>query len=196
MNTNLTNTATHGTMKRACPRRTGPFPSDRVKGTRRVYMKEQKTLNQWRKERGLEVGELSEKVGAGTSLLRWLYRGVTPKLKMCLALAEALDVELSQILWDKEEPQEVPAMPEGQAVTANQSRVSREQYEVAKTWLEAGRTKTEIANAMNVSRETLYNAFRRFEKQDAPGKPSKGPVHQTVGSKTRTPKAKAAKAGS
>lgn len=156
-------------------------------------MKEQKTLNQWRKERGLEVEELAEKVGAGTSLLRWLYRGVTPKLKMCLALAEALNVELSQILWEREEPPAVPDMPQRPPAEGNQSRVSREQYDVAKQWLKAGRNKTEIAEAMDVSRETLYSAFRRFEKQDAPEKPSKGPAAKTTKSSASSSKVKAAK---
>lgn len=196
MNTNLTNTATHGTMKRACPRRTGPLPSDRGKGARQVYMKEQKTLNQWRKERGLEVNELAEKVGAGTSLLRWLYRGVTPKLKMCLALAEALNVDLSQILWEKEEPPEVRAMPKASETMTKGSRVSREQYEIAREWLEAGRTKTEIAEAMDVSRETLYSAFRRFEKQDGPEKARKGSAREAAGSKVKTRQSKASQGDS
>lgn len=156
-------------------------------------MKEQKTLNQWRKERGLEVDELAEKSGAGQNLSKWLYSGVTPRVQACFALAEALDVELSQIIWGKVEPQEVPEMPDTPEVEGNQSRVTREQYEVAKKWLEAGRTKTEIAEAMGISRETLYKALRRFEKEDGLQKSSMGPARGAAGSKVKTRKAKAAK---
>ncbi len=41
-------------------------------------MKEQKTLNQWRKERGLEVDELAEKAGVGRQHHSWLYSGNIP----------------------------------------------------------------------------------------------------------------------
>ncbi|WP_156953197.1 hypothetical protein [Deinococcus frigens] len=111
-----------------------------------------------------------------------------------MALAKALDLDIIQILWGKGEPQEVAPMPEGRAVTGNESRVTREHYEVAKQWVAAGRDMTVISDAIGVSRGTLYKAFARFGKQGAPGKSSKGPVHQAAGSKTRTPKAKAAKA--
>lgn len=156
-------------------------------------MKEQKTLNQWRKERGLEVGELAEKAGAGLNVGKWLYSGVTPRVQMCLALAQALDVELDQIIWGKVEPQEVPEMPEGPEATGNQSWVSREQYEVAKQWLKAGRRMTEISQAVGVSRGTLYKAFARFEKEDGLQKPSIGPAQEAAGSKVKTRKTKAPK---
>lgn len=195
VNTYLMNTATHGTMKGACPPWTGSFPSDRVKGTRRVYMKEQKTLNQWRKERGLEIEELAEKAKiAIPSLNNWLHSGVTPRIKACLALATALDVDVSQILWGKQEPQEVPAMPEGRVVQDKRIRVTREQYEIAKKWLEAGRNKTEIAEAIGVSREAVYKAFRRFASEDTPEKPSEGPAHEAAGSEVKTRKPKASQA--
>lgn len=194
MNTDLTNTATHGTMKRTYPQRTGPLPSDRGKGARRVYMKEQKTLNQWRKERGLEVSELAEKAGIGHHLVNLLYSGVTPRLKAGLALAQALEVDVTQILWEKAEPEEVPAMPKGPEVTGNQSRVSREQYEVAKQWLKAGRKMTEISQAVGVSRGILYKAFARFEKEDGLQKSSMGPARGAAGSKAKTRKPEAPKA--
>ncbi len=195
MNTTLTNSKTHGTMKRACPRRTGPLPSDRDKGAQRVYMKEEKTLNQWRKERGLGVDELAQRAGVGRSIGSWLYGGVAPKLKVSLALAGALDVEVTQIRWgEKEEPQPVPAMPPRAEVTGNRSPVTREQCDMAKVWVEAGRTHSEIANAMGVSRETYYKALRRFAEEDVPQKVSKEPAPKAVGSKPRTLRAKATKA--
>ncbi|QFP78581.1 hypothetical protein [Deinococcus sp. AJ005] len=157
-------------------------------------MKEQKTLNQWRKERGLEVGELAEKAGIGRHIINLLYSGVNPRLKAGLALAQALDVDVTQILWEKAEPEEVPAMPKGPEATGNQSRVSREQYEVAKQWLKAGRKMTEVTKAVGVSRGTLYKAFARFEKEDGSQKPSTGPVQGAAGSKVKTRKPEAPKA--
>lgn len=194
-NTDLTNRATHGTMKRTYPQRTGPLPSDRGKGAQRVYMKEQKTLNQWRKERGLTVDELAEKAGVGRSIHSWLYSGNIPGLKTGLMLAEALGVDVTQIVWGKEERREVEVspMPEGREVTGNQSRVTREQYEMAKQWVAAGRSMDMIADAVGVSRGTLYKAFARFEKEDGPQKASNGPAQEAAGSKVKTRKPKAPK---
>lgn len=159
-------------------------------------MTEQKTLNQWRKERGLSVDELAQRAGVGRSLGSWLYGGQVPKLKASLALAEALGVEVTQIRWgEKEEPQPVPAMPPLAQVTGNRSPVTREQYEMEKVWVEAGRTKTEAIAAMGVSRETYYKAARRFAEEDASQKASKGPAPKAAGSGTQTPKRKAVKAG-
>ncbi|MDV6376378.1 hypothetical protein [Deinococcus arenicola] len=159
-------------------------------------MKEQKTLNQWRKERGLAVDELAEKAGAGLNVGKWLYSGVTPRVQMCFALAKALDVELDQIIWGKVESQEVPEMPAGPEATGNQSRISREQYEVAKQWLKAGRMMTEISQAVGVSRGTLYKAFAKFEKEDGLQKASEGPAPEAAESKVKTRKPKASKADS
>ncbi|GGO33540.1 helix-turn-helix domain-containing protein [Deinococcus humi] len=158
-------------------------------------MKEEKTLNQWRKERGLGVDELAERAGVGRSIGSWLYGGKVPKLKASLALAGALGVEVTQIRWgEKEEPQPVPAMPPRAEVKGNRSSVTREQYEMAKVWVEAGHSHSEAADAMGVSRETYYKALRRFAEEDAPQKADRGPTPKAAGSKPRTPKAEAAKA--
>ena len=160
-------------------------------------MKEQKTLNQWRKERGLGVDELAEKSGVGRHLTNLLYSGITPRLKAGLALAEALNIDVTQILWEKVEREDAPAMPGGPEVEGNQRRVSREQYEVARQWLKAGRTMTEIADAIGVSRGTLYKVFKRFEEEDGPQTPSKGPAVKAAGGAKATPrKPKATKADS
>ncbi|OLV17148.1 helix-turn-helix transcriptional regulator [Deinococcus marmoris] len=161
-------------------------------------MKEQKTLNQWRKERGLTVDELAEKAGVGRSIHSWLYSGNIPGLKTGLILAEALGVDVTQIVWGKEERREVEVspMPEGREVTGNQSRVTREQYEVAKQWVAAGRDMTVTADAIGVSRGTLYKAFARFEKEDGLQKSSEGPAHEAAGSKVKTRKPEASEAAS
>lgn len=128
-------------------------------------MQEKKTLNQWRKERGLEVKQLAEKAGVDNQIVHWLYGGTVPAVTTGAALAEALGVSVSQIIWGKAERVEVPPMPRSPTRIPGQPQVSREQYELAQVWLSVGRSKKEIAAEMGVSRQTLYAAFARFEKE-------------------------------
>lgn len=129
-----------------------------------LYM-EMKTLSQWRRERGLTVKDVADKLGLAESSCRDILNYSKPApYKTRFLLLHILNVENEQVIW---EPQDVvlPDMPRSPEFvpTKENVQVSQEQYEIALQWVDAGRSKTEIAEAMGVSRGTLYKAFKRYE---------------------------------
>lgn len=143
------------------------------KGAGRVYMKA-KSLREWCREKGHSVEDVAEYMGVSVSRARdWFNGNGRPIYTRIVKLADWLNISTDQIDWDwkVEDISELPAMPRSPEFTPTKEKllVSREQYEVAKKWLAAGRSKTEIAEAMGVSRYTYYKAELRFEA-DAPAK--------------------------
>lgn len=153
----------------------GATPSDReIKGVRALYMAtEKKTLNEWRKMRGLEAKELGEVSGVGTTIGNFLYKGHTPRVDVAVRLAEAVGVELGQIQWGKTEQvdmADLPPMPKSPPFDPREGTpvVSDEQMRIALIWAEAGRSKKDVYEAMGVSHQTFYKVMQRYEELHGP----------------------------
>ncbi|WP_147363992.1 transcriptional regulator [Deinococcus cavernae] len=155
----------------------GVTPSDReLKGAGKLYMPTgKKSLNAWRKLRGLEVLELGEVSGVGTTIGNFLYRGIVPKVDVAERLAAAVGVEVSQIEWGKIEQVDIanlPPMPKSPPFNPREGTpvISDEQMKIAVQWAEAGRSKKDVYEAMGVSHQTFYKVMQKYEEKH-------GPVH-------------------
>lgn len=112
-----------------------------------------RTLNQWRKVRELKAQELADRAGITLQQLQPYLRGREPGVTLGLTLAEVLSVNPKDVLWrGQEQTPDLPSMPPLDA----QGRVTPEQIQVASLWLNAGKSKSAIAKAIGVSRQTLY----------------------------------------
>lgn len=134
---------------------------------------DQKSLNAWRKLRGLEVLELGAISGVGTTIGNFLYRGIVPKLDMAERLAAAVGVKASQVEWGKTEQVEIaelPPMPKSPPFDPflGTPIVSDEQMRIALIWAEAGRSKKDVYEAMGVSHQTFYKVMQRYEEEHGP----------------------------
>lgn len=184
-------------MDGACPLWTGSLPyrqrgkrysstnARQLRGATGLYMAdlERKTLNEWREERGLSVDALAAKAEFDPFVVQnWLYKGRTPRVPAALALAAALRVDVTQIIWGRSEKKTLeektaglPPMPKSPSFTptVKATLVSDEQMAVAQQWMAADVSKTDIAEAMGVSRQTFYLALKRFEEQHSAPAPKK-----------------------
>lgn len=118
---------------------------------------DRRTLNQWRKARGLSIAEFARRAGLGERALEHhLYDARDVGVRVALRLAGALEVLVEQIDWDSPPTQgELPPLPAGQPGT-----ISDEQWAVARVWLAAGVSKKDLAEALHVSRPTLYKRIK------------------------------------
>ena len=117
-----------------------------------------KTLNEYRRDKALTVREMAEKSGISELQVRnYLYRNREPLIGAALRLCEALGVQPGEVDWTLITPDTrkvpdlstLPPMPPGP--------ISEDQLSVAKAWIAAGVSKTEVAKTMGVSRQTLYS---------------------------------------
>ena len=114
-------------------------------------------VNAWRKERGLTVVQLASRLGLTPGALSaLLYKTSNPGVSTATRVAQALGVPLEQISWD-ERASELPTIPERVPGTG----VTPEQWQVARAWLQAGRSKSEVVRALGIGRQTLYNLLER-----------------------------------
>lgn len=188
-------------------------PSDReLRGARKLYMpKGKKSLNEWRKLRGLDTKELGEVSGIGTTVRGHLYKGHVPRADVAERLAATLGVEVSQIQWGKVEEEEVadlPPMPKSPPYNPREGTpvISDEQMNIAVQWAKAGRSKKDVYEAMGVSHQTFYTAMERYEAKHGPvefkqrrlkpkatQKPRKGPATEAQKEKPSSRSRKAVK---
>lgn len=144
--------------------RPAPFRQRRKNGAKGLYMAQTKSLNQWRKERGLTHEELGELTDVGASIEYYLYCGGVPKVDLAQKFAQVLGVSLDQITWgkvDKVDVSTLTPMPRAAAYDPKvmDKAVTDQQLKVAHEWLKAGVSKTAVAKAMGVSRQTLYKSL-------------------------------------
>lgn len=168
---------------------------DRPRG---LYM-EAKTLNQWRRLRGLEVDQLAELTGVGTSIESYLYRGANPRVELALKFARVLGLDVQQIIWgrpEKADPASLPPMPQSLPFDprAGTPIISDEQMKIAVQWAEGGYNKQEIYQAMGVSRQTFYKALAKYEAVHGPVMFSRGrPTPATAAAAVKAAKKRTAK---
>lgn len=138
---------------------TGLHQSDRIGKVRRQYKakpEKRKSLNQWRKARGLSIAELAQRSGLGERALEHhLYDARNVGVRVALRLADALEVLVEDVDWESPGTEDLPAMPGGEPGT-----ISDAQWEVAQVWLAAGVSKKDVAEALRVSRPTLYKRLK------------------------------------
>lgn len=150
---------TRASKQAARPLWTGLHQSDRIGKVRRQYRdqpQERKSLNQWRKERGVSIAELARRAGVGKRALEHhLYDARNVGVRVALRLAAALDILVEDVDWDARSTGDLPAMPGGEPGT-----ISSAQWEVAQEWLAAGASKKDLAEALRVSRTTLYKRLK------------------------------------
>lgn len=122
---------------------------------------ERRTLSQWRKLRGLSVQAFAD--GLGISMGHagdYLTGRKEPSVTRALSIAQVLKVTVEQVDWAaKQRPtsETLTPMPAGQP-----GEVTPERLVVARLWLEAGVTKTEVAFALGISRTNLYNHLKGY----------------------------------
>lgn len=149
-----------GGKQTARPLWTGLHQSDRIGKVRRQYRdepQERKSLNQWRKARGLSIAELAQRAGLGERALEHhLYDARNVGVRVALRLAAALDILVEDVDWDARSTADLPAMPPGEPGT-----ISDAQWTVAQVWLAAGVSKKDLAEALRVSRPTLYKRLKQ-----------------------------------
>lgn len=172
--------AAYGVKARGLPPMDRPQPSvinfrqrEKKDGRPKGLYMEAKTLNQWRRVRGLAVDELAELTGVGMSIESYLYRGSEPRVELGLKFASVLGVDVEQIIWGKPEKVDkasLPPMPKSPPYDPRTRTpvISDEQMEVMVQWAEAGMSKRDIHEAMGVSRQTFYTALEKYEALHGP----------------------------
>lgn len=149
-----------------------------------VFYMEQRTLYQWLKERGYTVNDIAEKMDVSVrTVYGWTGFLKRPSLDNLLQLSNILDIDIRQILLERPDTEALPEMPE----SSGAATVSREQYEVAQTWLKAGRSKSDIAKAIGVSRPALYAKFAEFEAEDGQVQPASSSAKASAKASSKKP---------
>lgn len=113
---------------------------------------EKKTLLEWHRQSGLSVQEFADALGVTIQTASNYLNGRNePGVVRALKMAEALNVRVEDVDWSADpKALDLPPMPEGEGVTP-------ERLAVARVWISKGKTKAEVAKALGISRQKLYD---------------------------------------